>query len=158
METLTLIAELEELIDRSANVPLTGRCMVDKEELLDIIEEVKIKLPDDLKQAKWVKEERQRIIDEASKEAAAILRQAEEKTVTMVDDHEITKRAMEQATLLIENAKQQKNEIRASTLEYTESILEGVETSLFTAIQKAQDCLNEIKRNRRDLVGEQSAQ
>ena len=57
MDALELLDELEDIIDKGASVPFSGRCILDKDELLDVLQEIKLKLPDDLKQAKWIKEE-----------------------------------------------------------------------------------------------------
>ena len=67
MEIFTLLETLEELIENSRAVPFRNKGIVNKEELLDLIKEVRIKLPEELKQAKWVKEERTRILIEAQK-------------------------------------------------------------------------------------------
>ena len=61
MEIFTLLEALEDILENSKNLPFTSKSIVNKEEMLDLIKEIRIKLPDELKQAKWVKEERQRI-------------------------------------------------------------------------------------------------
>ena len=66
MEIFTILETLEELLETSRNLPFSSKGVVDKEEVLDLIKEIRIKLPDELKQAKWVKEERQRILDRKS--------------------------------------------------------------------------------------------
>ena len=71
--------------------------------LLEIIKEIRLKLPEQLKQAKWVKEERQRILVEAQKEADGIVKEAENRIIAMIDEHEITKKAYEQKNKIIEN-------------------------------------------------------
>lgn len=65
MEIFTLLETLEEELEKSKTIPFSGKGIVDKEAFLDIIKEIRIKLPDELKQAKWVKEERARILAEA---------------------------------------------------------------------------------------------
>ena len=77
MELFTLLETLEDLLESSRNLPFSSKSVVDKEEMLDIIKEIRIKLPDELKQAKWIKEERQRILVEAQKEADGIVKEAE---------------------------------------------------------------------------------
>ena len=57
LDTLGLINELEDIIDKGVAVPFTGRCLLDKEELLEILQEIRLKLPTDLEQAKWIKAE-----------------------------------------------------------------------------------------------------
>ena len=59
MEIFTLLETLEEIIENSKKVPFTNKGIVDKEEILDIIKEIRIKLPEELKQAKWVKKKEQ---------------------------------------------------------------------------------------------------
>jgi len=73
-DALELISELEDLIDKGVSVPFTGRCLLDKEELLELIQEIKFNLPTDLEQAKWIKSERQNIINDATKEAEDIIK------------------------------------------------------------------------------------
>ena len=65
MEIFTLLETLEDILEKSKNVPFTDKCIVEKNEILDIIKEIRLNLPDELKQAKWIKEERERIIAEA---------------------------------------------------------------------------------------------
>ena len=69
MEVLTLLETLQEMLDRSSSIPLTKKSLVDKDAIIDVVNEIKMKLPDELKQAKWVKEERQKILVDAQKEA-----------------------------------------------------------------------------------------
>ena len=95
METdaLELINELEDLIDKGVPVPFTGRCLLDKDELLELIQEIKLKLPTDLEQAKWIKAERENIINDAKKEAEEIIKTANDKLIALIDENEITKQA-----------------------------------------------------------------
>ena len=67
MEIFTLLETLEDILEKSRTVPFSNKGIVDKEEILELIKEIRLKLPDELKQAKWVKEERARILDEAQK-------------------------------------------------------------------------------------------
>ena len=79
MEIFTLLETLEDILERSKSVPFTEKAIVDKEEVLEIIKDIRLKLPDELKQAKWIKEERARILDEAQKEADDIVKEAEKR-------------------------------------------------------------------------------
>ena len=127
MDLLELIDTLEEAIERSASIPLSGKSLVDKDELLDLIEESRLKMPEDLKQAKWVKEERQRILHEAQKEANTIVKSAEDKLISMINEHEITQQAQEKAEEIIENAKNTAKEIRVGVRQYSNDILAALE-------------------------------
>ena len=144
MEIFTLLETLEDMLEKSRNVPFSGRCVVDKEEMLDIIKEIRLKLPEELKQAKWVKEERQRILVEAQKEADDIVKEAENRIISMIDEHEITRKAYEQKAEIIETANEMSREISKGTKDYADNILQNIEIAL-------QNALETIQNNRREL-------
>ena len=144
MEIFTLLETLEEILENSRAIPFSSKGVVDKEELLDIIKEIRIKLPDELKQAKWVKEERGRILVEAQKEADDIVKEAENRIISMIDEHEITRKAYEQKAQIIETANEMSREITKGTKDYADNILEKLEVSL-------QDALKTVQNNRREL-------
>jgi len=144
MEIFTLLDELEEYLEGARTVPFTNKGIVDKEEILDIIKEIRLKLPDELKQAKWIKEERNRILVEAQKEAEGIVKEAENRIISMIDEHEITRKAYEQKAQIIETANEMSREISKGTKDYADNILEKVENVL-------QDALRTIENNRKEL-------
>ncbi len=145
MEILTILETLEELVERSTNVPFSGKCMIDREEVLEIVKEMRLKLPDDIKQAKWVKEERQKILLEAQKEANNILKDAENKIASLVDEHEITKKAYDQANEIIASAQKNAREIRLGAREYADSVLDKVEEILTDATEVIKNNRSELK-------------
>ena len=144
MEIFTLLETLEDIIERSKNIPFTEKAIVDKEEVLEIIKDIRLKLPDELKQAKWVKEERARILVEAQKEADGIVKEAENRIIAMIDEHEITRKAYAQKAEIIETANEMSREITKGTKDYADSILEKVESAL-------QEALNTVTNNRKEL-------
>ena len=123
MEIFTLLETLEDLLERSRNLPFSSKSVVDKDEMLDLIKEIRLKLPDELKQAKWVKEERQRILAESQKEADGIVKEAENRIIAMIDEHEITRKAYDQKTEIIETANEMSREITKGTKEYADNLL-----------------------------------
>ena len=144
MELFTLLETLEDIMEKSKSVPFSKKCFVNKEEILDIIKEIRLKLPDEIKQAKWVKEERQRILVEAQNEANDIIKEAENRIISMIDEHEITKKAYEKKVEIIETANEMSREIKSGTEEYADGVLAGIEVAL-------EDALKVIKNNRKEL-------
>lgn len=144
MEVLEIIDMLEDVVEKSIAIPFAGRALVDREELLDLIQEIRLNLPGDLKQAKWVKEERQRILDEASKEAETIIKNAEEKMASLIDDHEITQKAYAQANEIVVAAQNNARELRLGTKQYADDVMASLETK----IQKLADI---VRENRKEL-------
>ena len=145
MEIFTLLDELEDILDKSRNLPFSAKTVVNKEEILDLLKEIRLKLPDELKQAKWVKEERQRILVEAQKEAEDIVKEAENRIISMIDEHEITRKAYEQKAEIIETANEMSREISKGTKDYADSILQNIEVTLQNALETIQNNRNELK-------------
>ena len=144
MEIFTLLENLENLLEDSTKIPFSSKVLVDRDELSEIVENIRLKLPDEIRQAKWVKEERQRIIADAQKEADNIVKDAEIKIVSMIDDHEITRQALSQKEEIIEAADKVSREISMGTREYADSLLERLEEIL-------KETQMVISSNRREL-------
>ena len=135
MDIMEIVDMMEEAIEKASAVPLTGKVMIDKGELLDYIQEIRLVYPDELKEAKWVKEERQRILSEAENRAEAIQKNAEETQMQLIDEHEITKAAYEHV-----NAAQQKSiEIKTDTDQYVDDVLNDVEHRLDLLLRKVRE-------------------
>ena len=122
MEIFTLLETLEDIMEKSRNVPFSTKCVVDRDEILEIVKEIRLKLPDEIKQAKWIKEERQRILVEAQNEANDIIKEVE----------------------IIETANEMSREIKSGTEEYADGVLAGIEVAL-------EDALKIIQNNRKEL-------
>lgn len=158
MEIFTLLETLEDILEKSKTVPFTEKSIVEKDQFLDIIKEIRLRLPDELKQAKWIKEERERIISEAQKDAEDIVKEAENRIISMIDEHEITRKAYEEKTKIIETAHELSREMSEGTKGYADNILGNIENTIETLekdLESAQvtirDALGILKNNRREL-------
>ena len=130
MEIFTLLETLEDILERGKSVPFTTKTIIDKEELLEVVKEIRLKLPDELKQAKWIKEERQ------SKEA-------ENRIISMIDEHEITRKAYEQKNEIIETANEMSREITNGTKEYADGLLNNTEKVLADTLANLEKNISE---------------
>ena len=142
MDILEIIDLMEETIDKAAVVPLSGKILVDKEDLLDYIQEMRLVFPDEVKEAKWVKEERQRILAEAESRAESTIKNAEAKVIQMLDENEITKQAQEYSTQLVEDAKAQSSKLITDSDQYADDILGDIERRLEMLLKKVSDDRN----------------
>lgn len=139
MEIMEIIDMMEETIDKSPVVPLSGKIVVDKEDLLDYIQEMRLVFPDEVKEAKWVKEERERILAEAQTRSETMIKNAEEKVVQMIDEHEITKEAVEHANQMVNDAQTKAMEIKTDCDQYADDILNDIEKRLDMLLKKVHD-------------------
>ncbi len=151
MEIFTLLETLEDIMERSKSIPFTEKGIVEKEEVLEIVKEIRLKLPDELKQAKWVKEERTRIIEEAKKEADDIVREAENRIIAMIDEHEITRKAYDQKAEIIETANEMSREISKGTKDYADAILANLENAINNVSVSINEAIKTIETNRKEL-------
>lgn len=158
MEIFTLLETLEEILNKSKSVPFTDKCIVEKNEILDIIKDIRLKLPDELKQAKWIKEERERIIDEAQKEASDILKEAENRIISMIDEHEITKKAYDKKKEIIEDANDVHREMIQGAYSHIDQMLANIENNMLELGKSlngvelsVQNALETIQNDRKEL-------
>lgn len=146
MDVLKLINEIEDIVEEGSTVPFSKKIMVDSEEILEIIKEIRIRLPDEIKQAAWIKEEKQRILAEAQKDADTILNEAEYKLEELIDQEGVTKAANERAEEIINKAQTTAKEIRLGAMEYADSLL--LETQ-----EQLKDMIGMLNENRKELKG-----
>ena len=139
MDLMEIIDMMEETINKASTVPLTGKIMMDKDELLDYIQEIRLVYPDQLKEAKFVKTERQRILDEARERADAITKSAEEMQEKLIDEHEITRQAYEKADQIRDMSEAESKELRMDTERYVDDILADVEHRLDLLLRKVRE-------------------
>ncbi len=149
MEIFALLETLEDILEKSKAVPFTNKSIVNKNELLDIIKEVRLKLPDELKQAKWIKEERERIIAEAQKDAEDIVKEAENRIISMIDEHEITKKAYEKKTEIIATANDIYREFSNNANNYADGVLKDVENTMI----KLCESINNVQESLQGKIG-----
>ncbi|MBR0360203.1 MAG: ATPase [Clostridia bacterium] len=147
MDIMEIIDMMEETITKASSVPLTGKIMMDKDELLDFLQEMRLVYPEELKEAKWVKTERQRILDEAEERADAIRKSAEETQERLVDEHEITRQAYEKAEAIRDMSERDAREIKMDTDRYVDEIIADAEHRLDLLLRKVREDREEHMNN-----------
>ena len=146
MEVLRLIDEIEDIIEDANNVPFSKRIVLDADELLEIIKEIRIKLPDEIKQASWIKDERQRILAEAQSDADNIINEAENKLEELIEEEKVSKMAKKRAEEIINKSQEDAKEIRLGAMEYADSLL-------LESQEKLKEVIGLINKNRKELRG-----
>ena len=104
--------------------------MVDVEKVRDIIDDIRLNMPAEIRQAKAIVEDRGRIVDDANKEAEAIIKRAEERARAIVAEQAIVKAAQQKATEMLASAQAQSREMRATVTGYCENMLRRTEEQL----------------------------
>ena len=144
-----MAGSVEELLDllyteieEAKNAPLNNdRCVIERDRVLDMIDDVKAELPVEIKRAKDLVANRNDYIASAKREADAIRRQAEEKAKQMLAEESILLQARQRANELMQQAEDRSRELKRSANDYCEDALRRTEE----AVAEAYD---EIKKSR----------
>ncbi|QHQ62502.1 ATPase [Anaerocolumna sedimenticola] len=158
-----LIEDIYEFVESCRMQPLsTTKVIVPKDELYDLLDELRLRTPDEIKRYQKIISNRDAIIADAEEKAAAIMAEAGEKAHSLINDHEIMQQAYYQANemvskaaaeadKIIADANNDANQIRAGALSYTEEMLSDVENILTNAYEssrtKYENLLNALKGN-----------
>ncbi len=144
MDVLVLIDKLDDLVHNAKSVPMTDTVRVDKEEIYDILDQMRATIPEEIKQARWIVKERQEMLAEAKKEAERIIRDARERQEQLVSDQEVTRQAERAADDIVEDARAREREIRLGAEDYADDVLKTLEVNLskfIAAVQRGRDRL-----------------
>ena len=144
MDVLVLIDKLDDTIHNAKPVPLTDQVRVDKEEIYDILDQMRATIPEEIKQARWIVKERQEMLAEAKREAERIVNEARERQERLISQEEVTKAAERAAEDIIEDARAREREIRLGAEDYADEILNTLEVNLskfIAAVQRGRERL-----------------
>src|ERR1700760_568212 len=133
MDVLVLLDKLYDLVHNAKPVPLTDQVRVDKEEIYDILDQMRATIPEEIKQARWIVKERQEMLAEAKREAERIVKEARERQERLISAEDI-----------IEDARGREREIRLGAEDYADEILNTLEVNLskfIAAVQRGRDRL-----------------
>ena len=144
-DTATLLDRLETSVETARSMPFSNNCLVDREEMLVLIGMIRDNLPAELKQARWLLEQNRQLIAEARKEAENMMREAESRMAAMIDEHEITQQARQQAAQTIEASNGSARQIRAGAIEYARKRLNDLEEQLTEMLVMIQKNTRELK-------------
>lgn len=137
-----LIDMLYEKIEEAKPVALqTGMCKVDRDEMLDLLDELKAQFPVELKRSQELLAAREKFKDEAKREADRIVRQAEQTAQKLLSEDELVYKAQEQAHQIVAQAEDRSRQLFQLANEYAEDALARTEDAVEAA-------LNQVKESR----------
>ncbi len=146
MNVQEAIDRLEYLIAHSRQIPLTRTAVVDQDEALELIDELRLCLPDEIKQARWTLQEQQRILSEAQAEAVRTIRQAGERAQAMIGQQELAKRAEKQAETLLRDASARADDERRAADRYAWEVMQQLETHLLRTVAAVKKGLEALQQ------------
>ncbi len=130
MDILYLLDRLETVLTSGSRVPLTGKTVVDEHECLDIIDQLRVAVPEEVKQAKKQQLERERLLQEAEDQAARIVAHAQEQAAAMALQHEVVRVAEAKSRRILEESEIEARERRDGADRYAAEALADLEGRL----------------------------
>ncbi len=130
MDILQLIDRLEELFNQSKTIPLTRNVMVDEDRMLDIIDQMRIAIPEEVKKAQQLLGQRDRVLAQAQEEANRTLELARQKADQLVTKDMIVVEAQRRADQILSQARSEAENVRAGADDYAVDSLHQLESEL----------------------------
>lgn len=149
MDILQLIDRLEELFNESKAIPLTRNVMVDEDRMLDIIDQMRIAIPEEVKKAQQLLGQRDRVLAQAQEEANRTLEIARQKSDQLVSKDMVMQEAQRRAEQLLTQARAEAEGIRTDADEY-------VINSLTQLQEELERITNQVNNGIRTVRDEQS--
>lgn len=143
-KVVDLLDKLEDLLESSTRIPFMNKALVDYLAALEIVDQIRISLPESVKQAEAMLAEASRLVAEAKEEAERMLSEANERLKSMIKETEIVRLAGEEAAATLERAREEARGIRAGADQYADQVLAELEETL-EKIRKV------IRRGREEL-------
>jgi hypothetical protein len=126
-----LLDEIEEMVEKAFSVPLSGgRCIIDGENLMTIVEDLRLNMPKEFRQAKAIVSDRLEIINEAKRESESIVRTAEERARIMTSQEEIVHLAQAKANDMVTMAQAKCREMKKVANDYVEDLMKRTDDTL----------------------------
>ncbi len=169
-----LIDEIEQYIDSCKYQALSNtRIIVNKEEIDELLRELRMKTPDEIKRYQKIISNKEAILKDAKEKAEALINAATVQTNELINEHEIMQQAYAQANEVVEmatrqaqeildNAMMEANGVKSAAMQYTDDILGNLETLITHSIENTsqqfdrsihslEECLDIVKSNRMEL-------
>jgi len=149
-----LLDRLEEVLGAGSHLPLTSRTLVDEQEILDILDQIRVAIPDEITAARKVNQQREQLLADAQEEADRIVRDADQHVSARLSEHALVRAAESRAADIEERALQQAEQMRRETEEYAQRVLQRLHEQVAQVNTTVERGLEELdsRRLRHDLT------
>jgi cell division septum initiation protein DivIVA len=144
MDILYLLDQLEEVLGAGSRLPLTSRTLVDEQEILDILDQIRVSIPDEIKAARRVTQERDQVLADARAEAERIVREADTQAAERLSEHVLVRNAEHRAADIEDGALHQAEEVRREAEAYAYRVLEKLREQVSQVGQTVERGLHEL--------------
>jgi acyl-homoserine lactone acylase PvdQ len=148
MDILHLVDRLEELFNESRALPFTRNVVVDEDKMLDIIDQMRVAIPEEVKKAQQMLAQKDRVMAQAQEEATRIVSLAKEKAEQIVEREAIVKSAQTRATQIVNQAREDANITRHDADDYVIDSLQNLEEEITRLLTQVRNGIRKIEEDR----------
>jgi len=156
MDILHLVDRLEELISDSRAIPLTRTIVVDEDRILELIDQMRISIPEEMKKAQQITAQRDRVIAQAQEEAGRTISLAKQKAEELISKDALVQSAKERAEQIISQARADTESIRHESDDYVIESLEALERELSRLLTQTRNGINKLASERQRILRHES--
>ena len=138
MDILYLVDRIEAILHGGQKVPFSSKVVIDEQETMDVLDQMRVVIPEEVKTARRLNQDRERITQQAETEAERILKQAEDQAVEMVQQHDVLREAERRADDILARADAQAEDIRAGADQYALEVLKALEAHMKKTMETVQ--------------------
>jgi hypothetical protein len=160
MDLAARIQQLEDLVNEAKSMPLSASVLVNRDEVLELVHEMKDELPEEIKQARWIVKDREELLAKARLEAQATVERARQDQLKMARQEEVVERARGEAERVLEVADGEGRRIRLEAEDYVdaklaqfESVLAKVADEVLGTTRAIERTLDQVRAGRDKLSG-----
>ena len=135
IDIIFLVTRLENLIASGKKLPLTSNVVLDQAAALGLIDELRVAIPEEIRAAKRINSEGERIIEKAQEEAESIVARAQEQAAFLIEERGLTQAAEDEGRRILDRANAEADGIRHGADEYAASVLAGLEAEVDRTLQ-----------------------
>jgi cell division septum initiation protein DivIVA len=146
MDLSARLEQLEELVREAKSMPLSSSVLINREEVLEMIAEMKEALPEEIKRARWIVRDREELLAKAREEGERTVQQAHEEQLRMARKEEIVARATTEADRVVSEAEERAREMRSEAEDYVDAKLAQFEISIRKILEASQASSKSLNR------------
>ena len=123
MDITARIQQVEELVREAKSMPLSTSVLINREEVLELIQEMRSSMPEEIKQARWVVKDREELLSKARRESESLTEQARAEQSRMLAEETVVVEAQAEAERIVAEARDQARQIRLEAEDYVDGKL-----------------------------------
>lgn len=145
MDILHLVDRLEEVFNDGRPIPLTRKLAVDEDRVLELIDQMRVSIPEEVKKAQQILNQRDKILAQAQEEAQRTVLLAQEKAAQLVEREALVEQAKGRAQEIVKQAEAEAQGIRDDADDYVLDALTRLETEMAKSLQQVRNGINKLR-------------